>query len=45
MGIKTFDYPHPYIAQLIKTKLWAQVLLGLLFGFIFGVIIGTILGF
>ena len=44
MGIKSFDYPHPYIAQLIKTKLWAQVLLGLLFGFIFGVIIGPDFG-
>lgn len=40
MAIKSFDYPHPYIAQLIKTKLWAQVLLGLFFGLIFGIIIG-----
>jgi len=44
MGIKSFDYPHPYIAQLIKTRLWAQVLLGLLFGFIFGVVIGPDFG-
>ena len=44
MSTKSFDYPHPYIAQLIKTKLWAQVLLGLFFGLIFGVIIGPDFG-
>jgi Na+/H+-dicarboxylate symporter len=44
MNIKSFNYPHPYIAQLIKTKLWAQVLLGLFFGLIFGIIIGPDFG-
>ncbi|GKS66524.1 dicarboxylate/amino acid:cation symporter [Nitrosarchaeum sp.] len=44
MNIKSFDYPHPYIAQLIKTKLWAQVLLGLFFGLVFGIIIGPDFG-
>ncbi len=38
--IKSFEYPHPYITHLIKTKLWAQVLVGLFVGLIFGIILG-----
>lgn len=40
MVIKSFEYPHPYITRLIKTKLWAQVLLGLFVGLIFGIFLG-----
>ncbi len=40
MIIKSFQYPHPYISKLIKTKLWAQVLLALFLGLIFGIVIG-----
>ncbi len=45
MVIKSFEYPHPYISKLIKTKLWAQVLIALFLGLIFGIVIGPELGF
>ena len=44
MDIRSFDYPHPYIVQLIKTKLWAQVLFGLFLGLIFGIVLGPDFG-
>lgn len=40
MGIKSFDYPHPYIVYLIKTKLWAQVLVALFLGLALGIFLG-----
>ena len=40
MGIKSFDYPYPHITRLIKTKLWAQVLLALFLGLAFGIFLG-----
>lgn len=40
MTLKSFDYPHPYITTLIKTKLWAQVTLGLFLGLLFGYFLG-----
>ena len=41
MGLKSFQYPHPYITQLIRTKLWAQVLVGLGMGLVFGIVLGS----
>ena len=40
MGIKSFDYPYPHITHLIKTKLWAQVLVALFLGLAFGIFLG-----
>lgn len=40
MVIRSFEYPHPYITHLIKTRLWAQVLLGLFLGLVFGILLG-----
>lgn len=45
MSLKSFEYPHPYIITLIKTKLWAQVLFGLFLGLVFGVFIGPEFGY
>ncbi|MEX0861343.1 dicarboxylate/amino acid:cation symporter [Nitrosopumilus sp.] len=44
MVIRSFEYPHPYITTLIRTKLWAQVLLGLFLGLIVGTILGPEMG-
>ena len=40
MGLKSFDYPYPHIIHLIKTKLWAQVLVALFLGLAFGIFLG-----
>lgn len=40
MVLKSFEYPHPYITDLIRTKLWAQVILGLLLGLGAGILLG-----
>lgn len=44
MRIRSFDYPHPYITYLIKTKLWVQVLVGLFLGLLFGIVLGPDVG-
>lgn len=45
MEIKSFGYPHPYITHLIRTKLWAQVLVGIFLGFVLGIFLGPDYGF
>lgn len=40
MIIKSFDYAIPQITYLVKSKLWAQVLVGLFLGLIFGIFMG-----
>ncbi|HET6517209.1 MAG TPA: dicarboxylate/amino acid:cation symporter [Nitrosopumilaceae archaeon] len=40
MEIKSFEYSIPQITYLLKTKLWAQVIAGLLLGLILGLFLG-----
>ncbi|KAF6241950.1 dicarboxylate/amino acid:cation symporter, partial [Nitrosopumilus sp. b1] len=40
MGIKSFEYTVPQLTYLIKSKLWAQVLVGLFLGLLFGLFLG-----
>jgi len=44
MVLKSFEYNIPQITYLIKTKLWAQVIAGLVLGLIFGIILGPEVG-
>lgn len=44
MVIKSFQYPIPQITHLIKKKLWAQVIAGLLLGLMLGLFLGPEVG-
>ena len=44
MGIKSFEYTVPQLTYLIKSKLWAQVLVGLFLGLLFGLFLGPEFG-
>ena len=45
MVLKSFEYAIPQITFLIKTKLWAQVLVALFLGLVFGIFMGPEIGF
>ena len=40
MEIRSFKYPIPHITYLLKKKLWAQVILGLVLGLALGLVLG-----
>ena len=44
MVLKSFEYTIPQITYLVKSKLWAQVLVGLFLGLVVGIIMGPEIG-